>query len=135
MADQHDRSAVSRRRACQKRERGRTMTTNECGGVNLWPVGSYRDGWFHVSVQIVGSANEHERVYNFGTGRYSTRGEAISNGFANYGTDDFNVGQVIADKLVWFGWMDEPHPLRDRRDAAVALGVLCGYSPGSEDAA
>ncbi|SMG60186.1 antitoxin [Cedecea sp. NFIX57] len=40
--------------------------------------------------------------------RYDNRKEAISHGFQQIDSDDFNVGVIQGSKLVSFDWMDNP---------------------------
>lgn len=80
------------------------------------------NGWIAVQSQIVGNMESHEHSYSR-TGRtHPSRALAISEGFSQFGHDDFNIGQVKNDRLVWWGWMDEPL-LEDLVSVAAALGL------------
>lgn len=84
---------------------------------------SERSGWFAAAYQIVGSAGEWETVYDWNGRTYPSRDRAISAGFERFGSDDFCVGQVESNRLVWWGWMEKENRDDDRVEIAEALGL------------
>lgn len=63
--------------------------------------------------------------YSWDRERFSTRKRAIKHGWKVRGSDDFNIGIVEDDKLVWFGWMDEPMD-DDIVEIADGIGLKAG---------
>lgn len=47
--------------------------------------------------------------YSWDGARFSDRKEAIRHGLQIRDSDDFNIGEVFGDDLIWFGWMDKRH--------------------------
>jgi hypothetical protein len=63
-----------------------------------------------VMQQIVGNENGFYTTYSWDMERFERRGYAISHGFKTRGSDDFNIGTLLDDRLIAFGWMDEDAP-------------------------
>jgi hypothetical protein len=80
-----------------------------------------RTGWIAVSGHIVGTLDDYSTCYDWDGQTHPTAKAAISAGFRQFGSDDFNVGRVEDEHLVWWGWMDEEHPPEDRAEVAAAL--------------
>jgi hypothetical protein len=85
-----------------------------------------RTGWFAAAGQIVGDLENCEMVYSWDGTVHESRGYAISAGFTEFGHDDFNIGRLEQDRLVWWGWMDEEHSDADHPAVARALGLRRG---------
>lgn len=79
-------------------------------------------GWVWVQGQIVGTLEDYHHVYHWNGGTFTTSEDAIKAGGRELGHDDFNVAHVVNGKVVWWGWMDEPHPLDDATEAAEQHG-------------
>ena len=79
-------------------------------------------GWISVAARWVGTLEDLSTIYEWDGTLHPSRAYAISAGFETYGSDDFNVARVKDGALVWFGWMDEAHPLDQYGDAAEQLG-------------
>lgn len=62
--------------------------------------------WIVIVRQIVGGG-PWETVSYWDGERYPSRNEAIGAGACQFGHDDFNIGCVEGNRLVWFGWMDK----------------------------
>lgn len=59
--------------------------------------------------QVVGGGHRpFEVIYNWDARRFRVRQAAISHGFVERGSDDFNIGVLENGKLVSLDWMDEP---------------------------
>lgn len=54
---------------------------------------------------------------------HPTQATAISAGFRTFKCDDFNIGQVKNQQLIWFGWMDRELPGWDRAKIASLIGL------------
>lgn len=82
-----------------------------------------KDGWFVITGRIVTNpySNEFENVYHADTWVFETREDAINHGFTLGESDDFNVGQIVAGKLTWFGWMNKAMP----QDIPIVARALC----------
>jgi hypothetical protein len=52
--------------------------------------------------------------------RYSSTEEASAAGWELWGHDDFNIGRVQGDRLIWFGWMERPIGETDEDFAEIA---------------
>jgi hypothetical protein len=83
-------------------------------------------GWFAAAGQIVGTVDAWETVYDWDGSLHPSRDAAIKAGFRQFGSDDFNIGKLSGDQLVWWGWMYEEHPAEDRAEVASALGLSAG---------
>ncbi len=57
--------------------------------------------------------------YGWDGERFATLKKARKHGFEIRDSDDFNIGHVIGDHLIWFGWMDE----RIAEDDATMLEI------------
>lgn len=82
-------------------------------------------GWVALRGRVVGGPSDPYRiVYDWDDNYYESRGYAISAGFDLAESDDFNVARVENGRLVWFGWMDEPHEEDDwpREELAERYG-------------
>ena len=56
---------------------------------------------------VVGNDRDGFRVaYDWDRQHFTTKGEAVANGFKLRGCDDFNVGVVTDGKLASLWWMD-----------------------------
>lgn len=84
-------------------------------------VDGHGSGWLAATSYPVGSLADWSWSYSWDGQLHPTREAAIKAGFAGFGSDDFNVGQVKGGVLVWWGWMDEEHPAEDRVSAAAGL--------------
>ena len=82
---------------------------------------SGRTGWFAAAGHIVGTLDDWSTCWDWDGQTYSTQKAAIFAGFRQFGSDDFCVGRIQDDRLVWWGWMDEEHPAEDREAVAAAL--------------
>lgn len=80
-----------------------------------------RTGWIAATGHIVGTLDDHSTCYDWDGQTYPTRAAVIKAGFRQFGTDDFCVGRIEDDVLVWWGWMDQEHPAEDRAEVAEAL--------------
>ena len=63
--------------------------------------------WIVIVRQVVGSVQDWETVSYWDGERYPSKESAISAGAHHLGHDDFNIGCVDGNTLVWFGWMDK----------------------------
>jgi hypothetical protein len=81
-----------------------------------------RRGWFAAAGHIVGNIDTWSTCYDWSGRLHESRADAISAGFSDFGSDDFNVGCVENGRLMWVGWMDEEHPIEDYADLAQQLG-------------
>lgn len=63
--------------------------------------------------------------YDWDGERFQTRAKAIKHGWRIRGSDDFNIGEVSGDTLVWFGWMDEKMDDAEIPDVCEAIGLSC----------
>jgi hypothetical protein len=91
-----------------------------------------RNGWFATQPQIIGSLENWTTHYIWDGETCESRGFAISRGFTAFECDDFNVGRIEDGRLVWFGWMDEQHPVEDYAEVAAALGLAAPLVPDQE---
>lgn len=57
--------------------------------------------------------------------RFQTRAKAIKHGWKSRGSDDFNIGEVVGDNLVWFGWMHEKMDDSEIPAICDAIGLDC----------
>lgn len=96
-----------------------------------------REGWVcdgrgdfcpeHAPIQFIiikqswaGTLEKLCHGYDWDGTRYVTQVEAVAAGWKMFGHDDFNIGHVQGNKLVWFGWMDEPINETDEDFAVIA---------------
>lgn len=79
-----------------------------------------------IVAQIVTTLDEDYRfVYSWDLKRHATQQDAIDWGWRILDHDDFNIGRLEGDRLVWFGWMDEQHDMsaEDLAEIAGQLGL------------
>jgi len=88
-------------------------------------------GWIAVQPHIVGNLERYEICYSWDGTVHLSRQGAIRHGLREFGSDDFNIGRVSRDRLVWWGWMDEEIDREDLPMIAAALGL----QPPDEDSA
>lgn len=87
-------------------------------------------GWFATAGQWIGSLQNCTTAYSWDGTTWRTRDEAIEHGFEEFGSDDFNVGQVIDGVVAWFGWMHEEFTdPEDTQAVAEGLGFRVPRSP------
>ena len=79
-----------------------------------------RSGWLAATCYPVGSLDDYSWSYSWNGELHPTRQAAIKAGLRDFGSDDFNVGQVKDGVLVWWGWMTEEHA-EDLAGAAAGL--------------
>lgn len=80
-------------------------------------------GWVALAGHLVGNADYAEMVYNWDGKYHAAKGAARAAGFTLAdGTDDFNLGHVVDGRLVWFGYMDDQHPVEDYPEVAEQFG-------------
>jgi hypothetical protein len=84
---------------------------------------SGRTGWIAAAGHIVGTLDDWSTCYDWDGQTYPSRSAAIGAGFQQFGSDDFNIGRIEDDCLVWWGWMNEEHPAEDRVAVAADLGL------------
>lgn len=82
------------------------------------------NGWVALAGTIISNADiDFAMVYNWDEIYHPTKKEAIKAGYElAHDTDDFNLGQVVDGELVWFGWMDDKHPVEDYAEVAEQFG-------------
>lgn len=61
-----------------------------------------------------------EHFYEQDGPRHSSREKAVSHGWNTFGHDDFNIGHVRGDRLIWFGWMSDEIGESDEDFAEIA---------------
>lgn len=83
-----------------------------------------RLGWIAVQPHIVGDLERFEITYTWDGSVHLSRPGAIRHGLDQFGSDDFNIGRVSRDRLVWWGWMDEEIDPDELPTIADALGLL-----------
>jgi hypothetical protein len=74
-----------------------------------------------IAARWTGTLENLSTVYTQLARPQDTRGNAISEGFAAYGSDDFNIAVIEDGRLVSWDWMDEvveTDPSEVRRIAA-----------------
>lgn len=79
-------------------------------------------GWIWTDGHIVGNLDRWETAYHWNGALHRTQQLAIKVGLREYGSDDFNVAHVVNGEVVWWGWMDEPHPIEDAGEFAEQHG-------------
>lgn len=79
-------------------------------------------GWVCLAGQIVGTLDNYSTVYTQAGGLFTNQDAACKAGVKILGHDDFNVAHVVDGKVVWWGWMNEPHPIDDAAEAAGQYG-------------
>lgn len=79
-------------------------------------------GWVWVQGQIVGNLENWTTCYSWDGKYHPTREDAIKAGFRELDHDDFNVARIEDGNVVWWGWMEEQHPLDDAWDAGMQNG-------------
>jgi hypothetical protein len=79
-------------------------------------------GWVWVQGDIHGTLDNYWHVYSWNRATFTSREAACAAGGAETGHDDFNVAHLVNGEVVWWGWMDEPHPLEDAAEAAKQHG-------------
>jgi hypothetical protein len=83
-----------------------------------------------IRAQIVGDQERgYDTAYNWDGRRCPTAQEAIDFGWRLLDHDDFNIGHVQGERLMWFGWMHEEH-----RTTAEELAEIAGQIGLSNDA-
>lgn len=83
-------------------------------------------------VTIIGSAVGNDRdgfrvAYDWDRRQFATKAEAITNGFGQRGSDDFNIGVVQNGHLVSFWWMD--HQIDESGEHLARIGQEVGLMP------
>lgn len=86
------------------------------------PAQQKGQGWLAATCYPVGSLDDYSWSYSWNGELHPTREAAIKAGVRDFGSDDFNVGQVEDGSLVWWGWMTEEHA-EDREAAAAGLNL------------
>lgn len=82
----------------------------------------------HVIPTLDGDART---VYSWNLTRHATQQDAIDWGRRILDHDDFNIGRVEGNQLVWFGWMDEQHDLSAEELAEIGGQLGLGlFGPG-----
>lgn len=73
--------------------------------------------------------------YDWDGERFKTLAKASKHGWRTRGSDDFNIGHVIGNRLVWFGWMDEQHDEDNdtMAEIAEAIGLEFAASEASRE--
>lgn len=61
--------------------------------------------------------------------RFNNRSDAIKHGWGLRDSDDFNIGQVYGDELIWFGWMEQRFNEDDETMREIAEGIGLSYDP------
>lgn len=79
-----------------------------------------------ITAQVVGSPDDWLMDYRWDGVRHATTQEAIDAGIDELRHDDFLIGGVIGERLVWLGWQftereDDPEEFADVA-AQLALG-------------
>lgn len=84
---------------------------------------STETGWVWLDGHIVGNMERgYECLYNWNGATFTTQQAAMRAGLRDYGSDDFNVGHLVNGTLVWFGWMEDQHPVEDYASVAEQFG-------------
>lgn len=73
--------------------------------------------------QIVGNLENWTTAYYWNGTRHSSHDDAIAAGVRELDHDDFNIGRVEGDRLVWFGWMNEQLPDYDLNEIARQVSL------------
>lgn len=60
-----------------------------------------------IRQSILGSLDSHQNFYEQTGPRHPSPEKAVSHGWETFGHDDFNIGHVQGDRLIWFGWMSD----------------------------
>ncbi|MGB3443846.1 MAG: hypothetical protein WBA97_34345 [Actinophytocola sp.] len=79
-------------------------------------------GWVCLQGSIVGTVENYSTVYTRSGGLFTSQHSACEAGIKTLGHDDFNVAHVVNGEVVWWGWMEEPHPIDDAAEAAEQFG-------------
>jgi hypothetical protein len=91
-------------------------------------------GWIAYTCRLTGTLDNITFTYSWDGSTQPSRAMALDAGFRDVGSDDFNVGRIEDDCLVWHGWMGEEHPADERAEVAVALGLrLSDDAPAVDD--
>lgn len=79
-----------------------------------------------IVAQIVTIGDDWKHVYSWDGKRHATNQDAADWGWRILDHDDFNIGQVEGNRLVWFGWMEEQHEMsaEDMQDVAEQIGLV-----------
>lgn len=87
-------------------------------------------GYIVIVQQIVGSLESWTTTYDWDGSRHSSHNAAIAAGLADLEHDDFNIGRIENDRLVWFGWQYEQLPDEDLDEIARQLSLRGGPEVG-----
>jgi hypothetical protein len=73
-----------------------------------------------IRQSILGSPDHVQHFYEQDGPRHPSAEKAVSHGWETFGHDDFNIGHVQGDRLIWFGWMSDPIGETDEDFAEIA---------------
>jgi len=82
-----------------------------------------------IAARIVGSLEDWLMDYRWDGRRHATRQEAIDAGIDELGHDDFLIGGVVGERLVWLGWQFEEreHDPEEFADVAAQLHLAADH--------
>lgn len=73
-----------------------------------------------IRQSIYGSLDNYQHFYEQDGPRHPSAEKAVSHGWETFGHDDFNIGHVQGDRLIWFGWMSDAIGETDEDFAEIA---------------